>query len=124
MRPFFHLVDPSAKALANATQYIAENLEDIICVHVPDGKPGTLSVFQDRAAANETAWIIVEAVPEIPSLKISLLGELDALLPDDCILASNSSSYTGSEMFERVQRKERILNTHCYMPPQGPGAVS
>jgi 3-hydroxyacyl-CoA dehydrogenase len=51
-------------------------------------------------------------------LKISLLGELDAILPDDCILASNSSSYTGSEMFEKVKNKERLVNTHYYMPPQ------
>lgn len=57
-------------------------------------------------------------VPEILSLKISLLGELDAILPDDCILASNSSSYTGSEMFEKVKNKERLVNTHYYMPPQ------
>ncbi|KAJ6597520.1 3-hydroxyacyl-CoA dehydrogenase-like protein [Mycena vulgaris] len=113
-----HLVDPSAKALAEATQYITENLKDVISDHVPDGKPGTLTVFQDRAEAMENAWIVVEVVPEILSLKISLLGELDAILPDDCILASNSSSYTGSEMFERVKNKERLVNTHYYMPPQ------
>jgi 3-hydroxyacyl-CoA dehydrogenase len=59
----------------------------------------------------------VYSVPEILSLKISLLGELDAILPDDCILASNSSSYTGSEMFERVKNKARLVNTHYYMPP-------
>ncbi|KAJ6564109.1 6-phosphogluconate dehydrogenase, partial [Mycena capillaripes] len=56
--------------------------------------------------------------PEILSLKISLLGELDAILPDDCILVSNSSSYTGSEMFGRVKNKETLVNTHYYMPPQ------
>jgi 3-hydroxybutyryl-CoA dehydrogenase len=76
----------------------------------------------------KNAWIVFEAtrladtcgdpVPEILSLKISLLGELDAILPDDCILASNSSSYTDSEMFERVQNKSRLVNTHYYIPPQ------
>ncbi|KAJ7445115.1 hypothetical protein FB451DRAFT_1055860 [Mycena latifolia] len=113
-----HLVDPSEKALADAKQYIAENLEDVISVHVPGGKPGKLTVFQDRTEAMRNAWIVVEVVPEVLSLKISLLGELDAILPDDCILASNSSSYTGSEMFERVKNKERFVNTHYYMPPK------
>ncbi|KAJ7686000.1 hypothetical protein B0H17DRAFT_1072812 [Mycena rosella] len=113
-----HLFDPNAKALADATQYIAENLADVIAVHVLDGKPGTLAVFQDRSEAMKNAWIVVEVVPEILALKIALLGELDALLPDDCILASNSSSYTGSEMFERVKNKDRLVNTHYYMPPQ------
>jgi 3-hydroxyacyl-CoA dehydrogenase len=113
-----HLVDPSEKALADASQFLSENLDDVISTHVPTGKPGTLVVFQDRAEAIKNAWIVVEVVPEILSLKVSLLGELDAILPDDCILASNSSSYTGSEMFEKVKNKARLVNTHYYMPPQ------
>ncbi|KAJ7656163.1 3-hydroxyacyl-CoA dehydrogenase-like protein [Mycena polygramma] len=113
-----HLFDLSEKALADASQYISENLEDVIAAHVPSGKPGKLTLFQDRAEAMKNAWIVVEVVPEILSLKVSLLGELDAILPDDCILASNSSSYTGSEMFEKVKNKERLVNTHYYMPPR------
>ncbi|KAJ6468563.1 3-hydroxyacyl-CoA dehydrogenase-like protein [Mycena vitilis] len=113
-----HLFDLSEKALADASQYISENLEDVIAAHVPSGKPGKLTLFQDRAEAMKNAWIVVEVVPEILSLKVSLLGELDAILPDDCILASNSSSYTGSEMFEKVRNRERLVNTHYYMPPR------
>ncbi|KAJ7247593.1 hypothetical protein C8J57DRAFT_1359257 [Mycena rebaudengoi] len=113
-----HLVDLNEKALSDASQFISENLADVISAHVPNGKPGTLALFQDRSEAIKNAWIVVEVVPEILSLKISLLGELDAILPDGCILASNSSSYTGSEMFERVKNKERLVNTHYYMPPQ------
>ncbi|KAJ7443241.1 hypothetical protein B0H11DRAFT_1826355 [Mycena galericulata] len=112
-----HLVDPSEKALADASQFLSENLDDVISVHVPNGSPGKLFLFQDRSEAIKNAWIVVEVVPEILSLKISLLGELDAILPDDCILASNSSSYTGSEMFEKVKNKARLVNTHYYMPP-------
>ncbi|KAJ7493890.1 hypothetical protein FB451DRAFT_1491418 [Mycena latifolia] len=113
-----HLIDPNATALVDATQYITENLEEVIAEHVPDGMPGRLRVLHDRSEAVENAWIVVEAVPEVISLKISLLGELDAILPDDCILASNSSSYTGSEMFERVQNRARFVNTHYYIPPK------
>ncbi|KAJ7055686.1 hypothetical protein C8F01DRAFT_1258068 [Mycena amicta] len=113
-----HLFDPNAKALEDAASYIAENLADVISAHVHNGKAGTLKTFQDRSAAMENAWIVVEVVPEILELKINLLGELDAALPDDCIIASNSSSYTGSEMFAKVKNKERLVNTHYYMPPQ------
>ncbi|KAJ7160409.1 3-hydroxyacyl-CoA dehydrogenase-like protein [Mycena filopes] len=113
-----HLFDPSEKALADASQYIRENLEEVISMHVPKGKPGALAVFQDRPEAIKNAWIVVEVVPEILPLKISLLGELDAILPEDCILASNSSSYTGSEMFEKIKNRARFVNTHYYMPPQ------
>ncbi|KAF7318710.1 3-hydroxy-acyl-CoA dehydrogenase [Mycena chlorophos] len=112
-----HLVDPNPKALEDATAFVASTLPDVIAAHVSNGTPGTLKTFQDRTAAVENAWIVVEVVPEILSLKIDLLGELDELLPDDCILASNSSSYTGSEMFAKVKNKERLVNTHYYMPP-------
>ncbi|KAJ7730970.1 hypothetical protein DFH07DRAFT_755920 [Mycena maculata] len=111
-----HLVDPSAKALTEGSRYISENLGNFIAAHVPDGKPGKLATFQDRAEAIKSAWIVVAVVPENVSLETRLLGELDAILPPDCILASNSSS-TGSEIFEKVQNKERLINTH-YMPPQ------
>ncbi|KAJ7200413.1 hypothetical protein GGX14DRAFT_544922 [Mycena pura] len=113
-----HLFDTNSKALQDASQYISENLAEVIEHYVQNGKPGTFKTFQDRTAAMKNAWIVVEVVPEILSLKIDLLGELDAILPEDCILASNSSSYTGSEMFEKVKHKERLVNTHYYMPPQ------
>lgn len=57
-------------------------------------------------------------MPEVRDLKIKILGELDAMLPDDVILATNSSSYTSSEVFERVKNKDRLINMHYYMPPQ------
>lgn len=57
-------------------------------------------------------------VPEILDLKIKILGELDEIIPTNVILATNSSSYTASEVFERVQHKDRLINTHYYMPPQ------
>lgn len=57
-------------------------------------------------------------VPEIKDLKINILGELDAIIPEDVILAFNSSSYTASEVYEKVQHKDRLVNMHYYMPPQ------
>jgi len=92
---------------------LAGVIEDL----VKDGKPGTLKTFTDRSAALEKAWIVVEAVPEILDLKINLLGELDAILPSDVILATNSSSYTPSEIGTKVQNRDRLVSTHYYMPP-------
>jgi hypothetical protein len=54
------LSDPSQKALADASQFISENLADVISAHVPNGKPGTLTLFQDRSEAIKNAWIVVE----------------------------------------------------------------
>ncbi|KAF8205371.1 hypothetical protein K438DRAFT_1757345 [Mycena galopus ATCC 62051] len=112
-----HLVDPSAEVLADASQFISDNLQDVISTHVRNGKPGTLVTFQDRAKAVQNAWIVVEVDlgPEGLPGKIALL-ELDMMLPDDCILASACSSYTGSEMFEGVKNAHRLVVTHYRMP--------
>lgn len=69
--------------------------------------------------AVSNAWLVIEAVPEKLELKIATFAELEALAPEDCILASNSSSYKSSEMIEKVSdaTKARILNMHYYMPP-------
>jgi 3-hydroxyacyl-CoA dehydrogenase len=69
--------------------------------------------------AVRNAWLVIEAVPEKLELKIATFAELEALVPDDCILASNSSSYKTSEMISQISdsTKTRVLNMHYYMPP-------
>ncbi|KZV92272.1 3-hydroxybutyryl-CoA dehydrogenase [Exidia glandulosa HHB12029] len=113
-----HLFDTNPQTLEAARAYIEENLEPTIARLVPNGSKGILKTFPNRAEALENSWIVVEAVPEILQLKIDLLGELDAILPSDCILATNSSSYTTSEMYEKVVHKDRLVSTHYYMPPR------
>ncbi|KAJ7801949.1 hypothetical protein B0H14DRAFT_2614885 [Mycena olivaceomarginata] len=84
-----HPSDPTEKALADASQFLSENLETVILEHVPNGNPGVLVLFQDRVEAIKNAWIVVEVVPT-----------------------------PVSEMFERVKNKARLVNMHYYMPPE------
>lgn len=60
------------------------------------------------------AWLVFEAVPEKLGIKVSTFADLEAHAPDDCILASNSSSYKSSELVEKMsdKAKTRVLNTH------------
>lgn len=79
-----------------------------------------MQVFQSLDDAVANAWLVIEAVPERIDLKTSTFAELEAKAPSDAILASNSSSYRSSEMLSAVRleaTKQRILNTHYYMPP-------
>jgi hypothetical protein len=64
--------------------------------------------------AVKDAWLVIEAVPEKLEIKLSTFAELEKSTPEDCILASNSSSYKSSELIERVsdQTKKRVLNAH------------
>ncbi|PGH18786.1 hypothetical protein AJ79_00199 [Helicocarpus griseus UAMH5409] len=110
--------DPSEQQRADGIAYIQEN----VSLYAPKtGKmPGKAEVVEGMKTAVENAWLVIEAVPEKIQLKIDTFAELEAHAPNDCILASNSSSYKSSEMLEKVSdaRKSRILNMHYYMPPQ------
>jgi 3-hydroxyacyl-CoA dehydrogenase len=110
--------DSSDAALQSAQAYIDDTLPGVLQDIVPGAQAGKLRLFTDRAQALQGAWLVTEAIPEILPAKIALLGELDGALPPDVIIATNSSSYTSSEMIERVQQRERVVNTHYYMPPR------
>ncbi|KAE8385276.1 hypothetical protein BDV23DRAFT_190920 [Aspergillus alliaceus] len=109
--------DPSPQQRADGLAYIQENVHSYA---MKTGQtPGKFSAHQDMKEAVSDAWLIIEAVPEKLDLKVATFAELEATAPEDCILASNSSSYKSSEMIERVSdaTKARILNMHYYMPP-------
>jgi 3-hydroxybutyryl-CoA dehydrogenase len=79
---------------------------------------GRVEAVGDLAAGAAGAWMIIEAVPEDIELKVEVFGELDRLADDDAILCSNSSSLPSSQMIAKVERPERVLNTHYYQPPE------
>jgi 3-hydroxyacyl-CoA dehydrogenase len=62
--------------------------------------------------------MVIEAIPEILQLKISIFGQLQKIMRDDCILATNSSSFNSREMIQNVEKRNRVLNTHYYIPPE------
>ena len=109
--------DTNSTTLKAAKKYIDTNLGTTIKKLVPDGRPGKLETFENMKDALKGAWLVTEAIPEIKDAKIDLLGELDKELGEDVIIATNSSSFMASELFEKVESKERVVNTHYYMPP-------
>ncbi|KFY89496.1 hypothetical protein V500_05638 [Pseudogymnoascus sp. VKM F-4518 (FW-2643)] len=111
-----HIRDPSADQLDAALSYITSTAPSLT---PPDVTPGTARAFTSLSLAITNAWLVIEAIPEILSLKTSTFAELAALAPQDCILASNSSSYKSSAMLSAVPAADRprILNMHFFMPP-------
>lgn len=109
--------DTNSTTLKEAKKYIDANLASTIKKLVPDGRPGKLETFGNMKDALKGAWLVTEAIPEIKDAKIDLLGQLDKELGEDVIIATNSSSFMASELFEKVENKNRLVNTHYYMPP-------
>lgn len=110
------LVDTSVQALQDARAYLVAESPKL--VRPSDAKEGRFIFTQDLPSALKDAWLVTEAVPEKLDLKKQVLSELDRLAGPDTILASNSSSVPTSQMIDRVARKEQVVNTHYYWPPQ------
>ncbi|KAF4451844.1 3-hydroxybutyryl-CoA dehydrogenase [Fusarium austroafricanum] len=72
--------------------------------------------------ALQAAWLVVECVPEQIDLKTKVISELDALAPRETIIASNSSSYSCSEILQglNLRNESRFLSAHSYWPPETP----
>ncbi|KAI5475870.1 hypothetical protein MNV49_000752 [Pseudohyphozyma bogoriensis] len=81
-------------------------------------KLGPLSVTSELSRAVANAWLVIEAVPEILTLKRETFKRLEELAPQDAVLATNSSSYRSSEIAEAVQCKNRVCNIHYFRPPE------
>jgi enoyl-CoA hydratase/3-hydroxyacyl-CoA dehydrogenase len=71
----------------------------------------------DIKEAVKDADIIIEAVPEIMSLKQSVLKEASNFAPDDCVFATNTSSLSIAEMAQAGKHPELVVGTHYFNPP-------
>ncbi|SIR98951.1 3-hydroxyacyl-CoA dehydrogenase family protein [Williamsia sterculiae] len=111
-----NIYDPNVEQARAAVDYVAETLPDVIAQR-DGGEPGEAVAHDSVATASDGAWLAVEAVPERLDIKIPLWGEIDAAVPADAILATNSSSYASGTMDERIRDKSRFCNMHFYMPP-------
>jgi len=113
------LYDISEGPLTAAKKFIEEQLPALLKSR-PASQPATVEYVTDLQSAVKDAWYIVESVPEVQSLKIDVLGQLDELAEPDAIIGTNSSSYESSELIGKVKHPERVLNTHYGQPPERP----
>ena len=80
-----------------------------------DAARARLSVSTDRSPCAE-ADLVVEAVPEILSLKKSIFEDLDSICGPDTILASNTSSISITKIAACTSRPEKVIGMHFMNP--------
>lgn len=59
----------------------------------------------------------IEAITENLNAKRELMDRLEEIVSDDCVIASNSSSFTISEIAEDMEHPERTVLFHFSNPP-------
>ncbi|WP_070377366.1 3-hydroxybutyryl-CoA dehydrogenase [Rhodococcus sp. WMMA185] len=60
--------------------------------------------------------LVIEAAPEIESLKVDLFQKLDKIVKPSGILASNTSSIPLIKMANATQRPEQVVGVHFFNP--------
>ena len=76
----------------------------------------TFLVDTDYTCAAD-ADLVVEAAIERLDLKKQIFSKLDAAAQPSCILATNTSSISITEIASSVQRKDKVIGMHFFNPP-------
>lgn len=64
------------------------------------------------------ADVVIEAVLEDLSLKKEVFSKLDSIVNENCILATNTSSMSITEIASATKRPERVAGMHFFNPAQ------
>ncbi|MBL1100003.1 3-hydroxyacyl-CoA dehydrogenase NAD-binding domain-containing protein [Streptomyces coffeae] len=70
----------------------------------------------DKAAAFGDADFVIEAVFEEMGVKQTVFAEVEAVVPEHAILATNTSSLSVSEMASQLKHPERVVGFHFFNP--------
>jgi 3-hydroxybutyryl-CoA dehydrogenase len=116
------ITDASAETLARVPELLASAVETLQEAGEVDASwtPARIDEAIRRPARLEEtvegAEIVIEAITERPDAKRALYAELDRLLPDSAIVASNTS-YLDVFPLMPERRLTRALIAHWYTPP-------
>jgi 3-hydroxybutyryl-CoA dehydrogenase len=83
---------------------------------------GRISMGTDLEAVKDCE-LVIEAIPERMELKCALFSQLDKLLPDDAVLATNTSALSVTELATTTSRPSRVVGLHWFNPAPVMGLV-
>ncbi|NOX36390.1 MAG: fatty acid oxidation complex subunit alpha FadJ [Calditrichaeota bacterium] len=114
--------DISHQALARGEQVIWQELEKkvrrrIITPFERDQIFSRLAAVVDYAPFRH-ADVVIEAVFEDLAIKQQVLADTEAVTPDHCIFASNTSSIPIQKIAEKAKRPEQVIGMHYFSPVQ------
>jgi 3-hydroxybutyryl-CoA dehydrogenase len=99
----------------------AEILDEIIAAGViaATDKAGALArlAVSDKLEDAAFAHWVIEAIPEVLEIKHALYARLEAILPPDAVIGSNTSGFPPDELSRAMLHPERFLILHFWNPP-------
>lgn len=115
------LVDRSQESIDRGLGIIAKNLDRMIAKEriTEADKEATLNnitSFTDLKEGVSKADLVVEAATENLGLKLQIFGDLDQFAPADCILSTNTSSISITQIAAATQRPDKVIGMHFMNP--------
>jgi len=115
------LYDINKAALENALATVSKNMDrqiakDKLTIQEKEAALGRLQTGTNLKQALASANLVVEAATENKALKFKIFKELDEWAPADCILASNTSSISITEIAAQTNRPDKVIGMHFMNP--------
>lgn len=116
-----NLVDVSEDQLQKALQTITKNLDRQVSKGTIDEekKQSTISnitTYNNLADGVKEAGLVVEAATENTDLKLKIFKQVDEAAPQNCILATNTSSISITKIAAATSRPSQVIGMHFMNP--------
>ena len=116
-----NLVDVSEDQLQKALQTITKNLDRQVSKGTIDEakKQSTISnitTHNNLADGVKEAGLVVEAATENTDLKLKIFKQVDEAAPQNCILATNTSSISITKIAAATSRPSQVIGMHFMNP--------
>ena len=115
------LIDINEDALKRALATIEKNLDRMlskerITEEIKNSTLSNISSFTSLADGVKNADLVVEAATENKELKFKIFKDIDANAPAHCILSSNTSSISITELAANTSRPDKVIGMHFMNP--------
>ena len=74
--------------------------------------------FSTDLSALHDCKFVIEAVFEDPDIKADIFRQISDIVPEDCLIASNTSTLPISDLSKSVSKPERFVGIHFFSPVQ------
>jgi len=115
------LIDVSEQALEKALATIGKNMDRMIAKEKINEAHKTaaldrLKTSTDMKSGVAHADLVVEAATENTDLKKKIFRDMDAHAPEGCILATNTSSISITQIAAETSRPDKVIGMHFMNP--------
>ncbi|OJJ18294.1 3-hydroxybutyryl-CoA dehydrogenase [marine bacterium AO1-C] len=116
-----HLIDINADALEKAIATISKNLDrqikkELIDEAKKNATLGNITTVTSLEEGVKNADLVVEAATENIDIKLKIFADIDKFAPENCILASNTSSISITKIAAATNRPDKVIGMHFMNP--------